>query len=166
MASDAAALPPADSFAPPGGEFLFEMIVSELHGSALQIGALCLLVDSRSSLRQLTQDDARAARLALRYGETAGLSAETAKRIDQFYVEVAEMQAQLGPFDATEHERHRACCRRCAACRWPPPPRSAMSSRWSARDWTLAISTTAASSPPFWRAPHAAISLMSTDSAR
>ena len=127
---------PPHSFAPPGGEFLFEMIVSELHGSALQIGALLSLLrcGQPELASQLTQDDARAARLALRYGETAGLSAETAKRIDQFYVEVAEMQAQLGPFDATEHGAHRACCRRCAACRWPPPPRSAMSAARSARE--------------------------------
>jgi PilZ domain len=106
MASDAASLPPADGSVKIGGEFLAEMIVSELHWSAMQIGILCLLVNaclahgvrnSRRSLRHLSHDDTRAARLALRYGENAGLLAETIKRIDRFYVEVGEMQAQLGP---------------------------------------------------------------------
>jgi PilZ domain len=104
MAAPAASFPSAVTST--DGGFLSEMIVSELHWSAMQVAILCVLVNaclahgvrnSCRSLRHLAHDDTRAARLALRYGETAGLSAEVAGRIDQFYAELGEMQTQLGP---------------------------------------------------------------------
>lgn len=99
---------PRDSGAPiANGEYLFEMIVADLHWSSLQIATLCMMAAacaapgtpfSLRTCRHIVYDDARVMRLALRYSEGVGLGAEARQRLDRLYGDLAVMQKQILPF--------------------------------------------------------------------
>ena len=88
------------------GDFLCEMIISDLNWTSLQVGMLCIMAaacaapGSRFSLRALRHvayDDTRVVRLALRYGANAGLDGAVERKLDKFYADLSVMQSQIAP---------------------------------------------------------------------
>jgi len=88
-------------------KFLLELIVADLHWSALQIGSLALMTAAaatRGSIielrfcRHLVYDDTRVMRLALRYGVDAGLREDLRRKLDQLYVEIGEALKPMTSF--------------------------------------------------------------------
>ena len=89
--------------------YLLELIVADLHWSALQVGSLvimagaCAAPGSQVSLhtsRHLVYDDTRVMRLALRYAENAGLPPALREGLDKLYIDIGELQTKLAPFAA------------------------------------------------------------------
>jgi hypothetical protein len=84
--------------------FLLELIVADLHWSALQIGSLTLLAAAAAAPgssaelhagRHLVYDDTRVMRLALRYGHEAGFADDVSRKLDQLYVAIGESLTQM-----------------------------------------------------------------------
>lgn len=100
--------PPGGSGSPAAnGKFLFEMIVADLHWSSVQVATLCMMAaactapEARFSLRScrhIAYDDTRVMRLALRYSEDVGVSAEIRQKLEKLYADLAVMQKQILPF--------------------------------------------------------------------
>jgi hypothetical protein len=90
----------------PDGRFLFEMLVADLNWTSVQIGMLCIMAaacaarggrNSLRALRHVAHDDTRVVRLALRYGENAGLPGALERKLDTFYADLSVMQTQIAP---------------------------------------------------------------------
>ena len=73
-------------------KFLLELIVADLHWSALELGSLALMTAAAATrgstvelrfCRHLVYDDTRVMRLALRYGADAGLAEDIRRKLDQ-----------------------------------------------------------------------------------
>jgi hypothetical protein len=88
-------------------KFLLELIIADLHWSSLQIGSLALLsaaaaaqgsIAELHACRHLVYDDTRVMRLALRYGQEAGLSVEISGKLDALYAAIGEALKQMAPF--------------------------------------------------------------------
>jgi hypothetical protein len=105
--------PAAGDSAPPDPsdpQFLFELIVADLHWTSIQIGALTVMAAAVAAsgaevtlytCRHLVHDDTRVVRLALRYGEASGLPANLVTRLDRLYSDIGETQRQASTFVAS-----------------------------------------------------------------
>jgi len=91
-------------------KFLLELIVADLHWSALEIGALTLMTAAAAArgstielrfCRHLVYDDTRVMRLALRYGADAGLSDDVRRKLDRLYADIGEAMKPLASFVQT-----------------------------------------------------------------
>ena len=88
-------------------KFLLELIIADLHWSALQIASLALLTAAAAATgstaelhacRHLVYDDTRVMRLALRYSSEAGLPDDLGRKLDQLYIAIGEALTPMGPF--------------------------------------------------------------------
>ena len=91
-------------------KFLLELIVADLHWSALQIGSLALMTAAAATrgstvelrfCRHLVYDDTRVMRLALRYGADAGLGEDIRRKLDRLYADIGEAMKPLASFVQT-----------------------------------------------------------------
>jgi PilZ domain len=87
-------------------DFLFEMIVAELQWTSMQLAALCAMATvaapagsrwSLRSCRHIVHDDTGVMRLALRYSAEIGVSADLQRGLDEFYVELSDLQKRISP---------------------------------------------------------------------
>jgi len=94
---------------PANPAYLLELIVADLHWSTLQVGSLVLMAGvcagpgatlNLHTSRHLVYDDTKVMRLALRYGEGAGLPTSLRNSLDLLYAQIGGLQVQLAPFAA------------------------------------------------------------------
>ena len=95
------AAPPA---AAPSRPLLFELIVADLHWTAVQIGmSLAMFANARSSAglraaRHLVHNDTGVMLLALRYAEAAGLEPATHQKLTNLYVHLGQARQEAAAF--------------------------------------------------------------------
>ena len=88
-------------------KFLLELIVADLHWSALELGSLALMTAAAATrgstvelrfCRHLVYDDTRVMRLALRYGADAGLAEDIRRKLDRLYADIGEALKPITAF--------------------------------------------------------------------
>ena len=103
---DTEAAPPSATGLQPDVGFLLETVVSDVHGTILQIATLSLMTASCARLgsrlnlracRHLMHDDSKIMLLALRYGQEIGLDKPTIDGLTRLYIDMGQAKMALAP---------------------------------------------------------------------
>ena len=108
---DTEAAPPSATGLQPDVGFLLETVVSDVHGTILQIATLSLMTASCARLgsrlnlracRHLMHDDSKIMLLALRYGQEIGLDKPTIDGLTRLYIDMGQAKMALAPLTDVE----------------------------------------------------------------
>lgn len=109
--SDTEAAPSSATGLQPDVGFLLETVVSDVHGTILQIATLSLMTSSCARLgsrlnlracRHLMHDDSKIMLLALRYGQEIGLDKPSIDGLTSLYIDMGQAKMALAPLTDCE----------------------------------------------------------------